>query len=504
MTSAAANARRASTARTVLRCQRWVPCRACSAALSRCSRLSSQRRRSSSLRLEAAPTRDYAIGGVDDPSSRGERQPHVRQEHARPGEALRRADAAPRQRHGARHPTDVQARSARRAAEAGYKRESPRRGREDRPRRVRRRARQREDRGRRRLRRRLGHGGRSRVSCSSSSAARPALLRSTCRGSIRLALALSGKSFVPSAQAEAFLSNQIDAVRSQRTSRPEDPRARERLCGRDQRLLPVEGDPSDAVHRERRRRVRGAHRRAVRHERRAGGRRTRCSSTRSRERLGDADARRVFADLREANDPECAGQRARVVPATDVRRRPRAGKRRARRRQLHGRAARGAGLRRRTRCSSARSARRRGTRCSSPARRSGTSSRSSSRRWSSPAPASTCAEPCSRACRSSSSDVARLRVERDVVAGRQPRPLRRDALRRRPHYLYRGQCEPMRRFFVGHAQGAGPARPGGLVRRDDARPGRRLRDGRRASASRSRCSARPVVASFSRRRRSTT
>ena len=35
-----------------------------------------------------------------------------------------------------------------------------------------------------------------------------------------LALALSGKSFVPSADAEAFLSNQLDAVRSQRTVGP--------------------------------------------------------------------------------------------------------------------------------------------------------------------------------------------------------------------------------------------------------------------------------------------
>ena len=35
-----------------------------------------------------------------------------------------------------------------------------------------------------------------------------------------LALALTGKSFVPSAEAEAFLSNQLDAVRSQRTVGP--------------------------------------------------------------------------------------------------------------------------------------------------------------------------------------------------------------------------------------------------------------------------------------------
>jgi acyl-homoserine lactone acylase PvdQ len=35
-----------------------------------------------------------------------------------------------------------------------------------------------------------------------------------------LALALTGKTFVPSDQAEAFLANQIDAVRSQRTVGP--------------------------------------------------------------------------------------------------------------------------------------------------------------------------------------------------------------------------------------------------------------------------------------------
>ena len=63
-----------------------------------------------------------------------------------------------------------------------------------------------------------------------------------------LALALTGKSFVPSAEAEAFLANQIDAVRSQRHGRAEDPRARQRLRGRHQRLLPGEGDPGDAVH----------------------------------------------------------------------------------------------------------------------------------------------------------------------------------------------------------------------------------------------------------------
>ena len=72
------------------------------------------------------------------------------------------------------------------------------------------------------------------------------------------------------------------------------------------------------------------------------------------------------------------------------------------------------------------------------------------------------------------------------------------------HYLYRGQCEPMRRFFVGHAEGAGAARPGGLVLRD-APTGRSSATRRSAgSASRSRCSARHVVASCSRCARSTT
>ena len=86
-----------------------------------------------------------------------------------------------------------------------------------------------------------------------------------------LALALSGKSFIPSPEAEAFLSNQIDALRAQRGVGPRS-RARERLCGRDQRLLLVEGDPGGAIHGERCGCVRRVDRRAFWHERRAGGR----------------------------------------------------------------------------------------------------------------------------------------------------------------------------------------------------------------------------------------
>ena len=42
-----------------------------------------------------------------------------------------------------------------------------------------------------------------------------------------------------------------------------------------------------------------------------------------------------------------------------------------------------------------------------------------------------------------------------VVTGGQSRPLRRDVVRRRRHYLYRGQCEPMRRFFAGTLKAQG-------------------------------------------------
>ena len=62
------------------------------------------------------------------------------------------------------------------------------------------------------------------------------------------------------------------------------------------------------------------------------------------DRLGEADARRVFADLREANDPESAVS----VPGSFPQQAPvvaRARQRRPRRRQLHGRAARGACVR---------------------------------------------------------------------------------------------------------------------------------------------------------------
>ena len=153
--------------------------------------------------------------------------------------------------------------------------------------------------------------------------------------------------------------------------------------------------------------------------------------------------------------PRGAGERARVVPATEL---PAATPReascsttgaspehRSRRRPSP-----------RTRCSSARSARRRGTRSSSPARRSATSSRSSSPRWSSRAPGSPCAEPCSRASRSSSSAAAPT----SRGARRRRRRTTSTSSSRRSattivHYLYRGQCEPMRRFFAGTLKAQG-------------------------------------------------
>ena len=47
------------------------------------------------------------------------------------------------------------------------------------------------------------------------------------------------------------------------------------------------------------------------------------------------------------------------------------------------------------------------------------------------------------------------------------------------HYVYQGQCEPMRRFFAGTLRAQGQPDQEVCVLRDDARPGRRLRDGRR-------------------------
>ena len=173
--------------------------------------------------------------------------------------------------------------------------------------------------------------------------------------------------------------------------------------------------------------------------------------------------------------PGGPGQRARAVPpAAPVGERSR--ECRDRRRQLH--RERRSTLRPwpRTRFSSVRSARRPGTRSSSPGPRSGTSSRSSSPRWSFPAPGFAVrgavfpgvplvlvgrGPDFAWSATSSQADNLDLFVETLCDDDR--------------HYLYRGQCEPMRRFFVGTLKAQG-SRSTGRVLRDHPRAGHRVRD----------------------------
>ena len=195
-------------------------------------------------------------------------------------------------------------------------------------------------------------------------------------------------------------------------------------------------------------------------------------------RLGAADARRVFADLRAANDTEAPVSVRRELPASA----PAARRRRAASSSTTGAsgcAARGAGLRLERASDRCEALARPGIRSSSPGRRWATSSPSSSPRWSSRARASPYAGRCSRESRSSSSDAVPTsrgarRRRRRTTSTSSSKTLCEDDV----HYLYRGQCEPMRRVLRGDAEGAGSARPGGLVQRDGARPGGRLRDGR--------------------------
>ena len=97
-----------------------------------------------------------------------------------------------------------------------------------------------------------------------------------------LELALTGKSFVPSPEAEAFLANQLDAVRSQRTVGPKILALVNAYAAGINGVLPVEGHPDDADSR----RTTLSHR--LRSSRPASGRTadrrrgTRCSSMRSR------------------------------------------------------------------------------------------------------------------------------------------------------------------------------------------------------------------------------
>ena len=120
-----------------------------------------------------------------------------------------------------------------------------------------------------------------------------------------LALALSGKTFVPSAQAEAFLSNQIDAVRSQRTIGPKILALVNAYAAGINGYYRAKGIPAtpftanDVIA--------SAALIAARFGTN-GGQEVQNSMFLDAlaGRLGDADARRVFADLREANDPESA------------------------------------------------------------------------------------------------------------------------------------------------------------------------------------------------------
>jgi acyl-homoserine lactone acylase PvdQ len=118
-----------------------------------------------------------------------------------------------------------------------------------------------------------------------------------------LALALSGRSFVPSAEAEAFLANQLDAVRSQRTVGPKilalvnayaaGINAYYRAKG-----IPVAPFTANDV-------VASAALIAARFGTNGGQEAQNAMFLDALEdRFGAADARRVFADLRAANDVE--------------------------------------------------------------------------------------------------------------------------------------------------------------------------------------------------------
>ena len=316
-----------------------------------------------------------------------------------------------------------------------------------------------------------------------------------------LALALSGKTFVPSPQAEAFLANQLDAVRSQGVGRPQDPGADQRVRGGRERLLPGEGDPGAAVHRATtssrppRSSPRGSGRTAGRR------RRTRCSSTRSAtvsaRRTRGASSRTCARRTTPRHRSACPGSFPQELPSADD-----AGQRRPRRRELQ-----------RARRSRRRRSRSNALLLGSEAfdDRPSAVRRGAAGRLLLPA-----------VLRGDGALRRRLRRPRGRVPGRarscwsgagrtspgarrRPRPTTSTSSRRRSasddvHYLYRGAVRADEQVLRRDAQGAGPARPGDLVLRDVARPGDRVRDRRRASASRSPCSARRAVASSSRRR----
>ena len=118
-----------------------------------------------------------------------------------------------------------------------------------------------------------------------------------------LALALTGKTFVPSVQAEAFLSNQLDAVRSQPTVGPKILALVNAYAAGINGYYRAKGIPvtpftaNDVVA--------SAALIAARFGTNGGQEAQNAMFLDALEaRFGAADARRVFADLREANDPE--------------------------------------------------------------------------------------------------------------------------------------------------------------------------------------------------------
>jgi acyl-homoserine lactone acylase PvdQ len=128
-----------------------------------------------------------------------------------------------------------------------------------------------------------------------------------------LALALTGKTFVPSQQAEAFLANQLDAVRSQRTIGPKILTLVNAYAAgingyyRSKGVAAAPFTANDVVASAALIAARfGAN----------GGQEAQNSMFLDAlaDRLGETDARRVFADLREANDPESAVSLPRSFP----------------------------------------------------------------------------------------------------------------------------------------------------------------------------------------------
>ena len=118
-----------------------------------------------------------------------------------------------------------------------------------------------------------------------------------------LALALTGKTFVPSAEAEAFLANQLDAVRSQRNVGPKILAIVNAYAAGINGYYRAKGIPAapftanDVIA--------SASLIAARYGTNGGQEVANSMFLDALEkRFGAGDARRVFADLREANDPE--------------------------------------------------------------------------------------------------------------------------------------------------------------------------------------------------------